>query len=84
MAIASLVLGILSLIVSFCAPFISIVFALIGLPLGIFEEKKSSVKVAGIILNILGLIMAGVIIIIFLLLSSASVFGDYYSVLKSF
>ncbi len=77
MAIASLVLGVLSIILSVCLPFISIACSLIGLPLGILDGSKSGVKVAGIITNIIGFLVALIVIILYIATSFSVDIGFY-------
>ncbi len=58
MGIASLVLGILSIIVGLCVAIIGVPLGIVGLALGIFEKEPSGIKKAGIILNIIGLVVS--------------------------
>lgn len=69
MGIASLVLGIIA-IVSFCWWFVSIPCGIIGLILGgVAKSKgnKSGVTTAGIVLNIIGLVLAVIFLILLLI-----------------
>ncbi len=69
MAVASLVLGILS-ITFCCAWYISAVMAIVGLILGIVAKRKGSagMATAGIILNVFGLLLAIVMIVFVVIL----------------
>ncbi len=58
MAVASLVLGILSIIGALCLPIFGVIFGVIGLPLGIFDKSNSGIRKAGIVTNIIGIVFA--------------------------
>ncbi len=74
MGVASLVLGILSVVFSWCLWFLAIPLAIIGLPLGIIEREKSGMRTAGIVLNIIGLAISGLMLLFFILME----FAYYY------
>ncbi len=66
MAVASLVLGIVSVVVNFLGLFwVSLVTSIIGLILGIMARKKapSGMATAGFVLSIIGLVLSGIIIV---------------------
>lgn len=66
-ALPSLILGIVSILGAFVANIFIIPISVVGLILGLIAEKKSKFKTAGIILNIIGVIM-GIAVFIFLTL----------------
>lgn len=65
-AVASMVLGILSLIL-FGVPFLDVILSLIALILGIIAKTKgnSGMAIAGIIMGIIGLLLSALIIVLF-------------------
>src|SRR5690554_2477100 len=71
MAVASLVLGIIS-VVLFCAWYLSLPCAVVGLILGILSLKSSDrgMAIAGLVLSIIGLAIDVVMIILFASLAS--------------
>ena len=89
MGVASLVLGILSLIVSFvpCCGTLAIIPAIIALILGIVEVVKKSkagqpkgMGIAGIVLSAISVI---VIIVWFIVFGAAAATADYNNILNS-
>lgn len=67
MAVASLVLGILSVIVC-CFTFLCIPLSVVGLVLGIVAKKRGSsgMATAGIVLNAVGLALSVILIILYI------------------
>ena len=75
MAIASMILGIVSIILCCCGNFITVTLALIGLILGIVSQaqKSSGIAIAGIITSAFGLVF-GIIGVAFMF---AGINGDW-------
>ena len=66
MAVASLVLGIVSVVVNFFGLFwLGLVTSIIGLVLGVMARKKapSGMATAGFVLSIIGLVISGITIV---------------------
>ncbi len=72
MAVASLVLGILSIIGSICVWYIAIILGIIGLVLGIKDQSGSGIRKAGIVTNIIGISFSAVWLIFFILIFGTS------------
>lgn len=78
-AIASLVLGILSIILACCCPFLGVILGIIGVVLGCLQKpdpatgKKPGLAIAGIICSAVGIVST----IIFTIIGVASVASDF-------
>lgn len=81
LGIASLILGIISLLTSLGSFRISILTGIVGLILGIKSKVKKGVNKAGIVLSSIGLVLTVLFIIVatLLLSDSAYYYGDGYS-----
>lgn len=78
MAIASLVLGIVSIVFS-CAWYLAIPAAIVGLFLGVTANKaaKSGMTTAGIVLSVIGLIIAVIWVVVVVIIGvGAGVLGS--------
>lgn len=64
LSITSLILGIVSILLSFLLNIFIIPVAILGLILGLIDKKKSRMKITGIILNSLGIVFPIIILII--------------------
>lgn len=66
MAIASLIIGILSIPLGFCTGYVGVVFGIIGIFLGIFSKgsapSRSGKAIAGIITGAVGLILGAIML----------------------
>lgn len=81
MGIASLVIGIISLIFAYFLNIIILPVAIVGLILGIINKKKSSKKTAGIILNAISILIIVVMIVIsVLVLKSSGIFDELLNI----
>ncbi len=67
MAVASLVLGILSLVFGWCLFFIGLPLAVVGLILGIADSSGSGMRTAGIVLNIIGLAVSSIWVVLMII-----------------
>lgn len=76
LAIASMVLGIVSLVTCCCSAYIGLVFAIIGLVLGILYKKKGGsdgMATAGIVCSIISIVLAVIVIILSVLFGAVGV-----------
>lgn len=66
MAIASMVLGIVSLVLGWCLWYISLPCAIVGLVLGVLanKAKKNGMATAGIVMSIIGIVLSVIWIIL--------------------
>ena len=88
MAVASLVLGIVAVVLStafcwtFVGPIIGIVCAIIGIPLGVIGKRspyKKGLAMGGLVTSIIGLVFAILFLILFFVVISAAIHnGSYY------
>lgn len=70
-ATASLIIGIISLVLSFVFNILILPLAIIGLVLGIVNKVKKGKKIAGIILNIIAIVISTIIFIIIFIIIGA-------------
>lgn len=80
MGIASLVIGIISLILAYPFNIIILPVAIVGLILGIINKKRNSKKTAGIILNAISILIIVVMIVISVLVLKSGIFDELLNI----